>query len=125
MVARSKNTASDIAFVCSRCKQVEKKPTKKTKSVSYLEDVSEITDAQAAKGFVDDEGHTLYIVEDVLKYSSDGRYFVKWQGYPKSKGSWLERKDMPTDSEIQEKMKKLKTLFKSSITTKSTASSNV
>ncbi len=104
-------------YICSRCKRVEKrqvlKPRKNKDSVSYLETVSKISDQEAANGFVDEDGEKMYIVEDVIKYSSDGKFFVKWQGYPKTEGSWLNKKDMPKERTIKEKMLKLTKLYRS------------
>lgn len=113
MVSRKRgNSAQRNEYICSRCKCVEKRPAKTVprnkSSISYLESVSKVSDEEAANGFLDENGERVYIVEDVLKISSDGKYLVKWQGYPKSEASWIPRKDMPTDRVIREKMLKLK-----------------
>lgn len=126
MVAGKRSKIVENEFVCSRCKKVERKgspnPPKSPESpkepvnnssISYLESVTKVSDQEAVNGFEDEDGEKVYIVEDVLKYSSDGKFFVKWQGYPKCEGSWLLRKDMPKDRSIKEKMLKLKKLYQS------------
>ena len=66
-------------------------------TVRELEGQSDIEDAAAHEGFIDEtSGEQVYLIEKVVKYEPRNGYFVHWQGYPKSERTWQRPEDMPT-----------------------------
>lgn len=73
-------------------------PPRESKKIGLkrrLENLDDMSDSEIAKGFLDENGEEVWIVEDVLAYCPKKGYKVKWVGWPKP--TWNCPKNMPRD----------------------------
>jgi hypothetical protein len=65
---------------------------------------------EIARGFVDEDGAQVWIIEDVLEYHPKKGYKVKWIGWEEP--TWNDSKDMPrTDPWCNGRMAKLRSAY--------------
>ena len=73
--------------------------------LTSLENIENISDTEAAKGFVDKNGEKYYIIRHVVAYAPKKGYLIDWQGYSECDQSWNRPADMPRSRVIRDEMK--------------------
>lgn len=105
-----------VAKTSSSTQKRKRQSRRRSSPVKTLQDIegeSDVEDAVAAEGFIDQKsGQKVYIIDRVVKYEPHHGYYVHWQGYPKSERTWQLPEDMPAG--LAKEMKRARERYRDS-----------